>query len=70
MILTVESSRQVGITWEIWLMLIKLVSPMPRPIPIRLEVVNWLTDLPEMSPMLFLLANLMLMEPLLADASR
>ena len=70
MILTVESSRQVGITWEIWLMLIKLVSPMPRPIPIKLEVVNWLTDLPEMSPMLFLLANLMLMEPLLADASR
>lgn len=61
---------QVGINYGRELMLITEVKNMPKPIPTREEVVYWDTALPEMSPMLFLLANLMLMEALEADESR
>lgn len=46
------------------------VSALPRHMPAIDEVVNWETDLPEMSPTLFLLANLKLIWALDADANR
>ena len=43
---------------------------MTSPMPIRDAVVNYEVALPEMSPILFLLANLILMLPREADAKR
>ena len=60
----------MGKSYGIELILITWESIEPRVIPIREEVVNWETDFPEMSPILFLLANLTLMEALLAAANK
>jgi hypothetical protein len=50
--------------------LIAEVSAIPKPIPIREEVVNCETDLPEISPILLRFANLILILALEADESK
>lgn len=47
-----------------------LDKPRPRPTPIRVEAVNYDTLFPEMSPILFLFANLTLMLARDADESK
>ena len=67
---TLERTKKVGISYEIELMLITDESIIPRPIPISDDVVNYDTDLPEISPMLFRLANLTLIDARDAAARR
>jgi hypothetical protein len=47
-----------------------LVRAIPKPIPAKDEVVNYDVALPEISPMLLRLANLILILPLDAEARR
>lgn len=51
-------------------MFIALERAIPSPIPISEEVVYYDTALPEISPILFRFANLILMDALDADDSR
>ena len=49
---------------------ITLLSPRPKPTPIKVEAVNYETLLPEMSPILFLFENYTLILALEADERR
>lgn len=59
-----------GYSWDIYEISMNLDRTRPRPTPNRVDAVNWDTLLPEMSPMLFLLANCTLMLALEAADSR
>ena len=65
-----DRNKQVGSSWPTELILTRFVKAIPSPIPINEDVVNYEVALPDMSPMLFLFANLILMLPLEADASK
>jgi len=55
-----ESTINVGISWDKELTLINELKALPNIMPKIDDVVNWETDLPEMSPTLLHLANLKL----------
>jgi hypothetical protein len=65
-----ERKRQVGSSYPIELIFTRFVSAIPSPIPASEDVVNYEVAFPEISPMLFLFANLMFMLPLEAEASK
>ena len=65
-----DNPKNVGNRCGIELILMHWVRSVPRPIPKRDVVVNWETAFPAMSPTLFYLANLTLIEARDAAANR
>ena len=68
--LTDDSRTNTGYNWLITVISITLESPKPSPTPTKVDAVNWDTLFPDMSPILFLFANLTLILARDADESK